>query len=118
MTVSFQHTSAEEMLPFRQLLESKGDIALLHLLLRLVSSQVLQLPSTPRSSQEQARCLLTEQVQSVSISDSNIYIYISFLYSKKLVEMLTPSLADITATKQATRKQHNCEHCMKSGMGG
>ena len=52
----------------------------------------------PGSSQEQIRHLLTQQLQLVSTSDI-------CLHGEKLVEMLTPSPADIAAIEHATRKQ-------------
>ena len=69
--VPLRCTTAEEILSLRQALESKGsDIALLHVLPGIVSSQGLQLPLIPRSSQERIRHLLvTQLIQPVSIRD-------------------------------------------------
>ena len=100
--VPLRCTTAEEIQSLRQALESKGsDIALLHVLPGVVTSQGPQLPLIPRSSQERIRhLLLTQLIQPVSVHDI-------LLYGEKLVEMLTPSPHDIAAIEQATRKQHD-----------
>ena len=103
--VALRHTSANEIQSFRQSLECKGEVALLHVLPLVESTSTAcfqQLPLLPRSSQERIRHQFNQQVQPVSLRDI-------FQYGQMLVGMLTHSKMDITHIEKATQKQHKCK---------